>query len=122
MVDCFVEMLPGSETLVTGCHCVKQHEGVPEHMDKVVHIIEWLKRLMESVWMGPSSYIPCDSWVRFTVGQALVLPHYHGSGTTPSRPWECFGRQAVLMVQVQTVSWQLASVPDSSLERVCLLP
>lgn len=83
-------MLPGSETSVTPCHCVKQHEGVPEHMDRVVHIIEWLERLMDSVCMEPSSYLPCDSWVCFTVGQALALPHYHGSGTTPSRPLGMF--------------------------------
>lgn len=80
-------MLPGSEALVTAVPVHGTAWGlVPEHQDRAVHIVEYLTWLMASVCMGPSSSVPCDSWVCFTVGQGPVLPRYHDPGTVPSRP------------------------------------
>lgn len=60
--------------------------GCPWALDRVFHIVEYLKWLMASVWIGSSSSPPCDFWVCFTVGQGLVLSRSHVPGTVPGRP------------------------------------
>lgn len=62
-----------------------QEKDVPQHWDRVVHVVEYLVWLMTLFWMGLSSSFPYNSELCFTMAFGLVLACYHGLGTILSR-------------------------------------